>query len=757
MRRISLRQALAVLVGSLLTVAAILGVLFSNDGGTKITGVATIFSVVIVIPSVFGSIGPTRGPGPDPSETDLRNAASRIAKAAQQRWSREAAMRRITVPATVRVSWKRAGGGSDVARPPRGARPREIPTQSPSELLDEGMLSELQALYSHPDVDNIIVLGEAGAGKSGLLIQLLLEALRAREQTPEASRYDVPVAVLLTLGDWDPEERTLLDWADGVLRRDYGPAVTSEGTSVYRALLEDGRITLFLDGLDEMPKTSWLAAAQEIQEATHVRVVLSARPEAAHDAHVSYATRIVLEPIGVEDAAEYLRSACDRRVHPDDWDAAILELTRNPHGVPATALSTPLMLTLALNAFDRPDADPRDLADERRFPTAAALEGFLLSQIVPLAYSQPDGRGRQSTGPTAEVAERYLRALATRMGDARDLAWWRIRRWVPEVAPAVVCLGFMCAVGIDAGILGGVDVGLAIGVPGAISAPIAGAAIARLAIRRRQGQARGAWPRFLVSVLVGFSFGACLVLVPRIEAGRYPAGLGIGVLGAALGVLGGVAVGVLASHDGPLVATPRRVSLPDVLFGGAAGLSTGLTYGLADGSWMGVGLGIVASLGFMVGIAWTRPSDFPEGGATPLSSFRRDLRGAALLTAIISITATAAFAVVLSRKHDAVTAILAAAGLSFPFAALIGVATSQACALSLTSWWLRLRTNRFPGTLLALVGAAADAEAARGVRAAGFLEDAHRRDILRSVGTLYQFRHGRLQEQLREEESELRS
>ncbi len=663
-------------------------------------------------------------------------------------------MRGITVPATVQVSWQRMDGGSGSARPPRGARPREIPTESPSELLDAGKLAELYSLYCHPDVDNIIVLGEPGAGKSGLLIQLLLEALRARERVPEGLRFDVPVPMLLTLGDWDPEQRSLVEWADGVLRRDYGPAVTTEGISIYRQLLEDGRITLFLDGLDEMPRELWHAAAHRIQEAAHLRVVLSARPEAAREANVSYAARIVLEPISLQDATDYLQSACSQQIHPKLWEAVVERLNQSPGSVPATVLSTPLMLTLALNAFDHDGADPLELIDEDRFPNATSLERFLVSQIVPVAFSQSYGQGRGGVAPTAEVAEQYLRAIAARMGDTRDLAWWRIRRWTPAVAPALVCLGFMCAVGLDAGILGGVDLGLTMGLPGAVAATAAGAATAKVATRRGQGQARGTRPRLLVAALVGLSFGACMVLVPRLETGRYSASLGTGLLGTILGALGGVAVGVLASHDGPLVASPRQVSRRDALFGGAAGLMTGLTYGLAQRTWTGVGLGIVATLGFMVGIAWTRPSDFPEGGATPLSSFKRDLRGAALLTGIVSITATAAFAVVLSRKHGVTASILAAAGLSFPFALLIGIATSQACALGLTSWWLHLRASPFPWTLLAMRrGASADNSAKRDARAAGFLEDAHRRDILRSVGTVYQFRHARLQDQLREKES----
>jgi hypothetical protein len=747
--RRSLLQVFASVGASVLTVAALGAVLFlSTDASTKIVSVVTVLGLAVAVGPAMRKLGSRKELLP--TDAELRNAASRIAKAAQQRWSREAAMRAITVPATVPVSWQRVDNTSGSARPPKGARPREIPTvEEPAELLNTGKLAELYSLYCHPEVDDIIVLGEPGAGKSGLLIQLLLEALRAREQAPEGSRYDIPVPMLLTLGDWNPGQQGLVDWADRVLRRDYGPAVTSDGVSIYRELLADGRIALFLDGLDEMPREVWHAAAQRIQEAAHLRVVFSARLEAAREGQMAYAAQIVLEPVGVQDAAAYLQSACDPRIHPDLWEDVAKRLVQTPDSVPATTLSTPLMLTLALNAFDHTGDDPLALFDETRFPDAASVERFLVSQIIPVAYPPIDGVGRKSSGPTAELAERNLRAIATRMGDTRDLAWWRIRRWTPAVAPALVCLGFMCAVGFDAGVLGGLDLGLTMGLPGAAAAAAAGAATARVAMRRGRGQTRGAGPRLLVAGLVGFSFGACMVLVPRLEDGRYSAGVGTAALGAALGALGGVAVGILAAHDGPLVATPRQVSRRDALFGGVAGLITGLTYGLAESNWIGIGLGIVAALGFMIGIAWTRPSDFPEGGATPLSSFRRDLRGAALLTAIVSITATGTFAVVLSGRHSLIASIYEAAGLSFPFALLIGIATSQACALVITSWWLHLRSNSFPRTLLSMGGASADVPVGQEAKAAGFLEDAHRRDIFRSVGTLYQFRHASLQDQLR--------
>src|SRR5205807_739333 len=131
----------------------------------------------------------------------LHGKANELADAVRGQWRLEAAQRGITAPATIRVSWTRDERPAG-ARPPREARPRRMPTRAPPRKLSEdGALEELVALYRHPDVDKVVIVGEAGAGKSGILIQLLLEALGSRSRTPTSKRFDVPVPVLMTLGD----------------------------------------------------------------------------------------------------------------------------------------------------------------------------------------------------------------------------------------------------------------------------------------------------------------------------------------------------------------------------------------------------------------------------------------------------------------------------------------------------------------------------------------------------------------------------
>ena len=215
---------------------------------------------------------------------ELTAAASILAKRVQEQWDGEAARRGVTVPATVMVSWKRhapyPANPSRAIQAPRGVRPRDIPIEPPAtpRQMDAGVVTDLHALYADKKTNKILITGQPGAGKSGALILLLLEALDQRDSVPSDQQYAVPVPVLLTLGDWDPVHETLTNWASKVLERDYGAVFTSGGDTVYELLLADGRISLFLDGFEEMPEGFWSAARRRIQEAARVRVVLTSRP-----------------------------------------------------------------------------------------------------------------------------------------------------------------------------------------------------------------------------------------------------------------------------------------------------------------------------------------------------------------------------------------------------------------------------------------------------------------------------------------------
>jgi hypothetical protein len=426
-------------------------------------------------------------------------------------------------------------------------------------------------------------------------------------------------------------------------------------------------------------------------------------------------------------------------------------------------LSTPLMLSLAISTYDRPGLDPCDLVRTEMFATAVLLEDSLLKRIIPIAFaSKSDSRRDNNRGRTAarsvdaDAATRYLSAIATRMGESRDLRWWRMREWLPWLAPTVLGAVFLAAVGAVGGALAGVRVGLAMGISGGLVGGASAGLTAAIATSRGYGEIRGDKmrrnARIGVSLAIGILFGICLATARALDGGTILGTWELVAIGSAFGLTGGITLGVLSLHDGPLVIEARLPSDLDALFSLPIGVATGLTYGLAASSWIGAPVAVIASLGFMIGVAWTRPSERPNEGASPTTSFAADMRGSVVLGLAIGATAGANLALVLLTHHGVVASILGGAAAGAVLGSIISAAASQAFALKMVNFgfW-----TRKAAPLWLLTGEqrpiATDADVYT-IPSAGFLEQARDLDVLRCVGTVYQFRHARLQDYLRDPE-----
>jgi hypothetical protein len=88
----------------------------------------------------------------------------------------------------------------------------------------------------------------------------------------------VPVPVWLTLGGWNPLTESLHEWATATMTRDH-PFLRAPdyGADAAGELLRTGWVTLFLDGLDELPENLQSAALRRVDEARGLRIVLSSR------------------------------------------------------------------------------------------------------------------------------------------------------------------------------------------------------------------------------------------------------------------------------------------------------------------------------------------------------------------------------------------------------------------------------------------------------------------------------------------------
>ncbi|MFC0541537.1 BTAD domain-containing putative transcriptional regulator [Kutzneria chonburiensis] len=659
-------------------------------------------------------------PKPAPAD-DLDRAAKELATAIARQWTAEAEMRSLHRPKPVPLRWSSterevAAAASAVL----GDRPGD----GPERLVLSGDLTDVVAKFRQVPSRQLVVLGEPGAGKSVLAILLTLGLLA---DPPPGE----PVPVLLPLASWNPHHEHLDAWLARRLVEEYpGLANTATyGPDAGLRLVLEGRVIPVLDGLDETPPGLHTAAIDALDQAVGagrplVVTCRGAEYELAVRAAGSFLTRaavVEIEPVEIEDAVDFLTAR--RRPGETRWGPLVERLRREPTGTLAQALRTPLMVDLARTAYANPATDPGELCDTERFPDRAAIERHLLDAYLPSVYARrPSSPARVDQPRDYDPAhvERWLTFLARRLERerTRDLAWWRLDHAVPRfvvglylgLPPALmfVLTGLLAADPLTAAIYG---------------VSFAAAGVVTHTIGRRPGPQRveatftGIAGRFARRFTVGAVAGACL---------GFGWSLPIGVIGL-VAVVFGLAVGVHVWLGTPLDA--NRVSSPDSVLrqDRAAALSFTLSF--------------TVSLGLFYGLALTLTQDEPtveilDGRFDVVLSVAGGIAAALLGRYFAPKPGTIFYGIagaLISGQliPDAPSVVYAvAAGGLFGVGVGLSVCLSRAWgAFGCTRLWLAAR-GQIP------------------LRFMAFLDDAHRRGVLRQVGAVYQFRHARLQERL---------
>ncbi|HEU4347735.1 MAG TPA: hypothetical protein VFR35_08100 [Actinoplanes sp.] len=654
-------------------------------------------------------------------------AADRLADVTRATWLAEARRRGIVTPAPAMVRWH--WGPADVgaglaevnASAVSGVVPRALPdpasTQDPggtARVLASGVVTRLHdEVYARLPHGRLVLLGDAGAGKTSAMILLVLAALHYRDAVPEPQRGQVPVPVWLTLGGWAPTSTSLRDWAVATLLRDHPYLRSSEyGRDAAGELLRGGKVALFLDGLDEMPPDVRGKALMRLdQEATSQRIVLTSRPDeyrqALADGHLHNAAVIEVRPVRPRAAADYLiRDQVGQQ--RGRWELVASYLQAHPDSVAARALDNPLTLSLARSTYQ--SQDPTELTVPDRFPTVQALRGHLIDHVLITAY--PDDRQRARTS-------RWLSWMAHHMGASRDLAWWQIPTWIPRWQMALVTT-------LTAGLAGWLAGTLAVEISHVFFD----------FVYRSEGyqfSVMQSWPWFgLVVALV-------LVLVSRLLARRVsmlsaePVRLRprwprpgefprlARVVGAPAAVIGlAVGLGRLASVAWSVfdVAVTDGLSADVVVVDGVSAVD-------ALRELLVVALILGVPLGFVFGLydLWKVPVA-PAAASTPRTTYLEDRR--------ISIRVSIAAALV--------------AGLVLGLTGGMGPEVLDAFLVGLVVYLV----GRLVFGLGASLGRAERVltPSVRRVRFIRLLEDALQRQVLRQAGAVYQFRHAELQDHL---------
>jgi hypothetical protein len=725
----------------------------------------------------------------------LGDVADVLAAEVARQWEAEAVKLELDKPYPLSVSWdtdpsiadswnivvqmatERAGG----PLPP----PSYTWAAGPEALVGEG--AALVGVLAGIPTGRLVVLGGAGAGKTVLMIRLVLGMLKHR--APGA-----PVPVLCPVASWNPKTQELFDWLSGMLPFDH-PSLAARaplgGGTCIEVLLREGMIVPILDGLDEIPAKYHIRAIGKLNDGmwAGARLVVTCRTDEYERAvrrqsgvadPVRGAATIRLLPVAGDAVAGFLRARAGGESAQGRWDDVMEALgTKSAVG---QALSSPLMVALA-SAIYNPRSDEtieelRDPGELCNFTDPAKIEGRLLDAFIPDAYR----RGSRNRW-RGDDAKRWLVFLARHLTEtikSTDFAWWELQKSVPDsgriagrISQGLVCGRFFVAwLGVVAAVVAGLITGAAVGPTGGFLTGLGGG----LAVWLVEG-ALGVLP-------VAFPIWAAVSLAAGIAGGMVGGLLGGTVAGLAVGFAFGVTVGQLRSR----VDDPRKRLLAETGTLAGAWLTTGVAAGLADGAFAGI-LVAVAAAGFIAGYArLSIPRETTKAGL--LVGLAGGI-ASGVVTGVIAgivpaLVAGAAVGVIILVR--VLLSIQKSSGVSLPGEQFSGAmspdknlqlirraALIQCCGIMLGSGLafgllITAVAGTGPGVFAGIAAGGLIGLACSGIdpvwlsymlaraclawrhelpwRLMGFLADARDRGVLRQVGAIYQFRHDELKQRL---------
>jgi hypothetical protein len=702
-----------------------------------------VAAVAVVAAAMITRAWETRAkrPGNEIGVAELDQLADLLSRVVNDQWTRAATDRGLMRSEPIPVRWRRSSLA--IAGPVTAAvsSRRFLPVPGLSvvnqQRLRGGQISDLHAVYGGLGSGRLVIVGAAGSGKSGAAVLLVLAALKHREQLSNTERPPVPVPVMFTMHEWDPRAQSVYSWLVVRLQQTYPLLAGKDGARKAAGLLAAGRIAVILDGLDEIPEELRPVALQALSQQAAFRLVVLTRSAemaaAAARGPLEDAAALELQDIDAVTAARYL-TRIQLHPAPPRWRELTDRLRNAPDSPLAQALSSPLTLTLVRDTYRDGNSvgELLDFCDAAgRHVTGEAIVDHLLDRVLPAAYvTRPGGQSRRYDLKAAERTLLYLAAQMNRDG-TRDLPWWGIRDWVPA-APRAITSGLVAGAGI------GLAAGFAVRPAFGLIAGLTGALSIGLFARFRDGPSTLMGPRSVRQVFHPASVPAGLVagLVAACLAGLavgLPVGLAAGLpgglaAGLAFGFAAGLAVwlfGIFSvrTADDTATQTPlvswRSSRVAGLLAGLLGGLTAGLAFGLAGGLEGALAVGLAAGLG--IGFAVWRAAIFVIGRVAGL------VAGVAIGLAVgVVVGLTGGPAVGL---RTGLAAGLAAGLVLGPGAGLMYTRT-WSVTLAFAQLTIHRRTP---------------------IRLMRFLEDARQRNVLRTVGPVYQFRHARLQDRLAEQ------
>jgi hypothetical protein len=611
-----------------------------------------------------------------------------------------------------------------------------LPGRQATAGANRGQLRRVAPFYQQVETGRLVILGPGGAGKTVLLLELMIRLLDNRRHP------DGLVPVRLSLSRWNVS-LGLEAWLSA--------EVATQNEIAYadaKALVDAGRILPMLDGLDEMDpehEEHPRRAATALRQLNAYRrggkpapLVLTCRDNTydrlvERREHLTGAVAIRLAELKSQQIRDHIHDivADTRR-----WKEVVRELTRQPSGSLARALELPWRLAMILWLYEeRPDGgyvrSPSQLVAAASGPADTALVPLYARALL---GSRLLGSGRRASGRAERalatlgayllanldrpkvVGERQLPTIDMVVHQLWPVAGLRIPRavtaaisailWGPTVVAALWLLGQTdWSPPVEAMILVVAAVFPAISVRASLQCWPHPKNIVISRLHERQSLAR-----LLLSLVVAAAIGALLSGLGSLDfAIAFAGGFG-GVFG--LGI-------ALAVRDtAPTNVLLRVGAVVGLLFGWLAQAFVGFL-DVIGGLVAGVGIGGLALIA-AAAIAVRAPQASPGHATNPVfrSFVQNDLRTG--VTA--GLAAAAVVGLILHLSPD----------LSVSWLATVLICLSVACSIGLglvaDAW------RRYAAMLLCANGRLP-------LRLNRTLERAYAVGLLRRAGIAYQFRH----------------